>query len=213
MASGTDKSCPLLLLGHSQSSKALLWASMTLLCTHSPHKSHFNPLKLGLNPEYWAWQRPMLFLKPACSCHLATLKLLSILPFWFLHFCHSWWTDHPASWRVKLEICNICDFFIICDYPSQGQRCTPSPPRSQSSTNTQLPPPTQHPEFIYAVTSYPHHLQDHQVLWQELSKMLPKLDIARALLQGAQQCGFVSNGAPSMADAACTHGHTPQALD
>lgn len=29
--------------------------------------------------------------------------------------------------------------------------------------------------------------------------MLPKLDMARALLRGAWQCGFVSNGAASMA--------------
>lgn len=77
--------------------------------TYSPHKSHFNPLMLGLNPQYWAWQWPMVFLKPACSCHLATLKLLSILSFWFLLFCHSRWTDQLASWRVKLEVSIICD--------------------------------------------------------------------------------------------------------
>lgn len=119
--------------------------------TNSPHKSHLNPLKLGLNPQYWAWQWPMVFFKqPACSCHLATLKLLSVLPFWFLHFCHSRWTDQLVSWGVKMGISSICESppSWLTPVPLKGQGCTLSPPQSQSSTNIQLFPPTQHPEFI-----------------------------------------------------------------
>lgn len=170
---------------------------------------------LGLNPQHRAWQWPMVFLKPARSCHLATLKLLSILSFWFLHFCHSQWTDQLASWREKLEISNICD--------SPPCWLTPIPLRDTAAL---WAPHTARVQPTFSC-SHQHSTPSSFMLW---SLILITSRTTKPRDRSVQRCAKAGHGLSppprgpavwmcfqwscihSPADAACTHRHTPRAL-
>lgn len=183
------------------------WSLSADSATNSPHKSHFNPLKWGLNSQYWAWQWPLVFPKPVCSCHLATLKLLSILPFWSLHFYHSRWTDQLASWRVKVEVSKISQWFspmLINPHPS-GLHSEPTSSQSSTSTAPQV----------------------YLMLWSRVLITSRSPSPATGAFKDAAKAGHGPSPPPkgpavqicfhwscshSPADAARTHRHTPQAL-